>query len=243
MRQLSSIWHRLAALAGRRRLDQDLDDELAFHLAMREADLRANGLSERDARDAARRRFGNMTFLKEETRDMWLFRSVETVRQDVRFALRTLRKSPAFTIVAVLALAIGIGGNTAIFSLMDAVRARALPYRDPERLVVLWGNVVRARVERRGASYPDFLDWRAQAKRFEDMAAFDAQWLTLTGGDEPERMLTEFASAPYFSLLGVAPALGRTFGADEDQVSKPAPVVVLSDGLWKRRFGADPGVM
>jgi len=240
---LSAIWHRLLSLVRRGRLDREIDDEVAFHLAMRAADLRADGLSAHDADRAARHRFGNVTLLKEETRDMWLFRSLESVLQDVRFALRTLRKSPGFTIVAVLALAIGIGGNTAIFSLMDAVRARALPYRDPERLVELWGNVLRARVERRGASYPDFLDWRAQAKSFEDMAAFDSQWLTLVGGDEPERILTEFASAPYFSLLGVAPVRGRTFRADEDQVSTPAPVVVLSDGLWKRRFGGDPAVI
>src|SRR5262249_59338432 len=119
---------------GRRRVDQDLDDELAFHLAMREADLRADGLSERDARDAARRRFGNVTFLKEETRDMWLFRSFETVRQDVRFALRTLRKSPAFTIVAVLALAIGIGGESAHIRLMDAGRAPGPPRPHPRSL-------------------------------------------------------------------------------------------------------------
>src|SRR5262245_7472126 len=121
----------------------------------------------------------------------------EPLRQDVRFALRTLRKSPGFTLVAVLALAVGIGANTAIFSLVDAVRARALPYKDPVRLVQIWGNVMRARVERRGASYPDYLDWRAQAKSFEDMAAFDGQSLTLAGVDEPERISTEFVAAPY----------------------------------------------
>src|SRR5213593_4963593 len=136
---------------------------------------------------------------------MWLFPSLESVRQDVRFALRTLRRSPAFTTVAVLALAIGIGGNTAIFSLVDAIRARALPYDDPERLVELWGNVLRAKVERRGASYPDYLDWRAQARSFEDMAAFEGEMFNLSGLDEPERISAEVVSAPYFSLLGVAP--------------------------------------
>src|SRR5438046_3436980 len=100
--------------------------------------------------------------------------SVESVWQDIRYALRALRRAPGFTAVAVLALAIGIGGNTAIFSLVDAATLRALPYRDADRLVELWGNVLRARIERRGASYPDFLDWRAQSKAFVDMAAFDA---------------------------------------------------------------------
>src|SRR6266498_4353117 len=132
--------------------------------------------------------------------------SFESFRQDVRYALRTLRKSPGFTFVAVFALAVGIGGNTAIFSLIDAMRARALPYHDSERLVQLWGNVQRVKVERRGASYPDYLDWRAQSKSFEDVAAFDSQWMTFVGSDEPERIQTEFVAAPYFSLLGVSPA-------------------------------------
>src|SRR5437762_1601609 len=121
--------------ADRRRLDRDLDEELAFHLAMREADCRGDGLSAEAARDEARRRFGNMTHLKEQTRDMWTFPSFESFRQDVRYALRTLRKAPGFTFVAVVALAVGIGANTAIFSLIDAMRARALPYHDSERLV------------------------------------------------------------------------------------------------------------
>jgi len=168
---------------------------------------------------------------------------LETLAQDVRYAFRTLRRSPGFTFVAVLALALGIGANTAIFSLVDASRARALPYADPTRLVALWGNVQRARVERRGASYPDFLDWRARTTSFVDLAAFDGQTLTLVGADEPERIRVEFVSAPYFSLLGVQPSRGRVFRPEEDDVARPAPVVVLADGLWKRRFGGDPGVI
>jgi putative ABC transport system permease protein len=174
---------------------------------------------------------------------VWTFPSLESFRQDVRYTLRTLRKSPGFTFVAVFALAVGIGGNTAIFSLVDAIRSKALPYPDPDRLVQLWGNVQRTRVERRGASYPDYLDWRAQSKSFEDIAAGDAQWMTFVGSDEPERIQTEFVAAPYFSLLGVSPARGRGFEANEDDVARPAPVVVLSDGFWKRRFGADPQVI
>ena len=243
MNQLSSLRHRLIAIVRRRRLDRDLDDELAFHLAMREADYRTDGLSADAAREQARRQFGNVTHLKEQTRDMWTFPSLESFRQDIRYALRTLRKAPGFTFVAVFALAVGIGGNTAIFSLVDAIRSRALPYPDPDRLVQLWGNVQRARVERRGASYPDYLDWRAQSKSFEDIAAVDAQWMTFVGSDEPERIQTEFVAAPYFSLLGVSPARGRVFEASEDVVARPVQVVVLSDGFWKRRFGADPQVI
>jgi len=243
MSLFASVVHRLAAIARRRRLDRDLDDELAFHLSMREADGRADGLSAADATRDARRRFGNVTYLKEQTRDMWTFQPFERLMQDIRYALRTLGRSPGFTIVAVFALAVGIGGNTAIFSLMSASREAALPYPDAGRLVQLWGNVMRAKVERRGASYPDYQDWRAQAKSFDDMSAFDSQWITLVGGDESERILSEDVDTSYFSLLGVAPALGRTFRADENVASAPPAVVVLSDGLWRRRFNADPAIL
>src|SRR5438105_6008456 len=153
--ELATAWRRLKALVLRKRLERDLDEEVAFHLSMREADYTASGLPDTAAHEAARRRFGNVTHFKEQMRDMWIFPSVDSVWQDVRYALRALRKSPGFTIVAVTALAIGIGGTTAIFSLVDAVRLRALPYPDADRLVVLWGNVVRTKVERRGTSYPD----------------------------------------------------------------------------------------
>jgi predicted permease len=169
--------------------------------------------------------------------------ALDTLTQDVRFALRTLIKAPAFTLVAVTALSVSMGGAVAIFSLVDTMRAGALPYKEPDRLVQLWGNVQRARVERRGNSYPDFLDWRAQAKTFEDMAAFSDQTLTLNTGEEPERIGTESVSAPYFALLGVTPALGRTFRSDEDVLEQPVYVTILSDGLWKRKFGADPNVI
>jgi len=156
--KIISLWHRLRALVARRRLDRDLADELSFHLEMREDEYVRTGLARDDARAAARRQFGNLTHLKEETRDMWMFSSFETFVQDVRYALRTLGRAPGFTVVAVAVLAIGIGVNTAIFSLVDAVRTQALPYRDADRLVELWGNVARAKVERRGTSIPDFTD-------------------------------------------------------------------------------------
>src|SRR5262245_23412339 len=168
---------------------------------------------------------------------------IDNVLTDVKHAARSLRRAPGFAGVAIVALAIGIGGNTAVFSVIDATRTQAIPYREPQQLVYLIGTAQRATVERRGTSYPDFLDWRAQVTRLEDLAAFDAQLMTLAGTDESERISTEFVSASYFSLLGVSPALGRLFGADEDDVAKPAAVVVLSHSLWRRRFGADPNVI
>jgi predicted permease len=244
MRQhCAAAWQRLAAIVRRRRLDRDLDDELAFHLEMREAEYRGGGLPPDAARAAARRQFGNVTHFKEQARDMWTFPSFESLRQDVRFALRTLRKSPAFALVSIGALAIGIGGNTAIFSMVDAMRAHALPYKDPDRLVQLWGTVTRTTKERRGNAYPDFVDWRAQSQSFEAIASFDPQLMTLTDSDQAERINMEYVSAPYFSLLGAGAALGRTFSESEDRLAAPTWVVVLSDGLWRRRFGADPGIV
>jgi predicted permease len=237
--RLIELWHRVTASIRRRRLDKDLEEEVAFHLAMRQASYTAGGAFPNDARLEARRRFGNPVVLRERMRDMWTFPSLESVRLDIHYALRSLRKSPGFAAVAIVALAIGIGGNTAIFSLVDAMRAQALPYKDAGQLVELIGNVQRAKVERRGDSYPDYLDWRAQAKSFVDIAAFDPQQQTLGNADDPERINTEFVSAPYFSLLGVSPALGRVFQVAEDDASKPTPVAILSDGLWRRHFGAD----
>src|SRR5262245_34555165 len=125
-----------------------------------------------------------------------MFPSFESLWQDIKFAIRTLRKSPGFTIVAVLVLAIGIGGNTAIYSLVDAMFVRGLPYPESERLMVLYGNVERATgVERRGGSYPDFVDWRAQSKSFDGMAISSPSATTLTVGAEPERVSFEGVSA------------------------------------------------
>jgi predicted permease len=169
---------------------------------------------------------------------------IESIWQDIRYAVRTLWKSPGFTIVAVLALAVGIGANTAIYSLVDAVFLRGLPFPDSSRLVVLIGNVERATgVERRGGSYPDFVDWRAQATTFVDMAAYIGTTTTLIGTEESERIQIEAVSAPYFSLLGISPASGRTFRADEDQVAGRDAVIVIGEGLWKRRFGGDPAIV
>jgi predicted permease len=226
---------RIRAILWRRRLDRDLEDELEFHLAERAA--RSN-LTPAEAR----RSFGNPTVLKETSREMWTFRWLEILLQDVRYAARTLRKSPGFTVVAVLTLALGIGADTAIFSVVDAVMLRPLPFAEPGRLVRLWGNVRRQRVERRGASYPDFLDWRAQSRSLEAMAATENTFATITTGEEPERVRGEFVSQTYLDLVGVRPVIGRGFRPEEDQVPQRNAVALIADSLWKRRFGADPAI-
>ena len=168
---------------------------------------------------------------------------MDTLTQDIRFALRTFRKNPGFTAVALLTLALGIGANTAIFSVVNAVLIRALPYEQPEALVVLWGNVQRAVVERRGTSYPDFHDWRAQNKSFEDLAVYTTDTYTLSGrGDEPERVNGEVVTPGYFELLRARPLFGRAFEENERAPGGPLSVI-LGHGLWTRRFGGDPAVI
>jgi predicted permease len=225
------------------RAEPETARELASHLALLEDEYARRGLTPDEVHLAARRAFGGVAQARELHRDARSFVWFEDAWQDLRYAVRMLAQHPGFLLVVVVTLALGIGANTAIFSLVNAVRAGALPYANSDRLVQLSGNVKRSRLERRWASYPDYLDWRAQATSFTDAAAFDPQRMTLTGSEEPERIDTEFVSAPYFSLLGVAPARGRTFRSEEDVVSDPAAVVVISDGLWKRRFGADPQIV
>lgn len=168
---------------------------------------------------------------------------METLLADLRYALRTLRRSPGFTAVAVLTLAVGIGANTALFSVVHAVLVRPLPYEDAERVVRL-DDVPRdaaADTETR-TSYPNFADWRAQARSFQAMAAYDGWSATLEGAGEPERLDAASVSASFFRVLGVRPALGR-FLVDEEDQPGAARSVVLSHGLWRERFGADPAVL
>jgi predicted permease len=174
---------------------------------------------------------------------MWRLPPFESLVQDTRYAVRSLVKAPGFSVVAILVLAIGIGANTAMFSLVEAMLLRGLPYADADRLVVLFGTFQRTTAERRGNSFPDHLDWRKMSTHFEDVAAYWNTTTTLEGFDEPERIQIETVSAPYFSLLRVAPMYGRTFREDEDAVPNRDRVAVLSDGLWRRRFGSDPNIV
>jgi putative ABC transport system permease protein len=160
--------------------------------------------------------------------------------QDLRYGIRILRRNPGFTFVAALTLALGIGANSAIFSVVNAVLLRSLPYHDPERLVMLSYN--RSRLPNDFALAAEFLEWRDQAKSFEQIAAYRFDTADLTGSGEPERLNAVFASADLFATLGVAPARGRFFTPAEDTLGG-AQAVILSDGLWRRRFGADPQVI
>jgi putative ABC transport system permease protein len=241
---LSDLRLRCRALLQRRRLNRDLEEEIRFHLDQRADSYRQQGMGSDEAAQFSRRQSGSPTAWTEVCRDMWTFRWMEVLSQDLRYAARTLRRSPGFAILVTLTLALGIGANTAIFSVFDAVVLQPLPYPEPSRLVLLVGNVQReGGVERRGASRPDYADWRDQSRSFDAMAMYEDDPFTLDTVDGSEQLRGEFVAQPYFELLGVRPILGRTFRPGEDEVPQRDAVVVLSSGLWQRRFGGDPGIV
>lgn len=239
----SSLRLRLRALLHRRRLNQDLEDEMRFHLDERADSYRREGMGATEAERLSRRRFGNTTAWTEACKEMWGFGWLERAWRDLRYAARSLSKTPGFTAVVALTLAVGIGAGTAIFTVFDSAVLRASPYEDPSRLVLLWGNVQRQTVERRGTSLADYADWRDESSSFESMSLYASANFTVTGAGEPERLQGEFVAQPYFEALGVNPVLGRAFRPDEDSVPQRDAVVVLGADLWRQRYGADPDIV
>src|SRR3954453_23507781 len=163
------------------------------------------------------------------------------IAQDVRYGLRTMAKNPVFTLIAVLALALGIGANSAIFSVVNGILLRPLPYKNPHQLVVIWENATHLGFPKNTPSPANFLDWQKQSTVFSGMAAFAERSFNLTGVGEPERLEGRRVSANLFDLLGVKPIIGRTFVPEEDQPG--TKVALLNESLWKRRFGSDPSVI
>jgi putative ABC transport system permease protein len=242
MNGLRTFLRRLRALFTRRRLDRELDEEISAHLEMQAEELERQGMSREEASYAALRKFGGVAQVKEAYRGRRGLPALETAVQDLRYGARTLRRSPGFTFVAVLTLALGVGANTAIFSVVDAVLLRALPYHNADRVVLLWENN-RLRARPHNVVNPgNLLDWRDQSSSFDEMAAFIDQRLNLTGGGEPEEVAAQETTPNLFQLLGVRPALGRTL-VPGDEESGHDGVAVLSYGLWQRRFGGSPDVV
>ena len=227
---------------GRRERESDLERELRAHLDLEAAEQQDSGLSAEAARYAAQRAFGNTVFVKEEVRQMWGWIKLEQFAQDVRYALRGLRKNPGFAATAVVSLALGIGANTAIFTVVNAVLLRPLPFPDPERLVQLWETKPSNRIFGNVLNGFNFLDWRDRTHSFVAMAAIDGGMANLTGQGDPVGVPGLRVSPPYFSILGVAPALGHAFTPENGRPGEHR-VVILSYALWQSRFGGDPGVL
>jgi putative ABC transport system permease protein len=233
---LNDLLFRLRALLRRKTVESELDDELRFHREEQFRKYVSSGLSENEAHRRIQIDFGGLDQVKEECRDARGVRIGETVFQDMRYALRVLRKSSGFTAVAILTLALGIGANTAIFSVLYSVLLRPLPYQDAARLIVL--NETTPKVGMVSVSYPNFLDWRAQSRAFREMAAVNSVSFTLSGVEQPESINGQAVSPNFLSLLGVHPVLGRDFDASEEKAGT-APVVLLSYTLWQSHFGGD----
>ena len=222
----------------RRERERELDEELRAHLAMAVRERIEQGEDPAEAEANARREFGNVPLVKEVTRDQWGWRWLETLLQDLRYGLRQLRRNPGFTIVAVLTLALGIGATTAVFSLLDAVLLRPLPYSHPEQLFRLYPTDRSGRHTMEATSYPDFHDWEDQSRTFESMAAYYDQDFNFTGADQPERLRGLCSTPGLLALLGVHPRLGRAFSPSDGR-----HVALLSYRLWQRRFAGDPSVL
>ncbi len=243
---------RLKAAFKRKELDRDLTDEVAFHLAMREEKNRFAGIDPEEARYAARRQFGNATSLKERSREMWTLVSLEGLLQDIRFGARKLRKSPGFTIVAVLTLALGIGANTAIFTLIHGVMLKSLPVSNPSELYRLGEGTnccVLSGLQGNFSifSYALYKQVRDDTPEFSELAAFSAGLRSLsvrrTGGrDTAQPFVGEYVSGNYFEMLGVRAYAGRMAAPGDDQAGA-SPVAVMSYRIWREQFGLDPSVI
>src|SRR5580704_6350509 len=239
----------IRALAARARaslsprpIDQEFEHELEIHLDMLADENVRRGMSPEQAKRAARIRLGGHTQLKETNRELRSLPAIETFLQDTRYAFRMLRKNPGFTAVAVLTLALGIGANTAIFSVVYAVLLKPLPYTNPGQLVTAFQANTQEGVPETGVSYPNFEEWRAQNHVFSELAGITFHQLTLTGRGEPSVVNTSVVTPEHFALLDVKPLQGRVFFPEDGKRGAP-PVVIVSENLWRGTMGADPKIL
>jgi len=237
-----SLLSRLAGLLKIHRLERDVEDELRAHLEMRTRDNLAAGMSPEEARYDAKRRFGNSTLVKEDTRAMDIVGWIETTGQNLRYAARMLRRTPGFTLVAILTLALGIGANVAIFTVVHAVLLDPLPFPHPEELVRVYDDLRTSNTHDVGMSVPELWDMRDKSGVFQDICVIFPTDGNITGGDHPERVEALGTNANYFTMLGVRAELGRTY-VPADALPGFSEPVVISDAYWRRAFGADPKVL
>jgi len=226
----------------RKRMMEELDADIREHIETETQDNLERGMAPEDARHAAMRKFGNVTRVKEDTREVWTIVWFEHLIEDIRFGLRMLRKNPGFTIVAVLTLALGIGANTALFSVVNAVLLRPLPFENSSRLVWSWGNC--SLCDQAAVSPSDFTDYRAQSHSFEHYGAMAGEnsLFNLAGGDKPIQIEGSMVTAGFFDALGIQPPYGRAFELSDEKTTDPQ-VVILSHHLWQNRFAGDPNVI
>jgi len=237
---LTELWSKLRRLVHRQALADNLHAEIDAHLELAIEENLARGMAPAEARAAARRHIGNLTQIEERAAGAWTFARIETLAQDLRYGLRGMRRSPGFALVVVLTLALGIGANTAIFSVVNAVLLRPLPYPASARLV--WLGESDPKVEGISVTRVNFEHWHDENHSFEDMAGYHTAPLTLTGRGEPLLTRAGVVSYGFFGLLGAHPVFGRVFTAADDRPGA-SPTVVLGYRFWKGRLGADPAIV
>lgn len=244
MRWHTKLQMRIAMLFKRGQAASRLDDELRFHLDRQIAENLAAGMSAEEARYAALQSFGNPALLREQARATWSWTWLELLSHDICYAVRTLIKTPGFAIIAILVMALGIGANVAMFTIVRAVLLKPLPFKDPGNLVRLYEQSSDGKFPFNDSAGGVFAEWKQQNKSFSDMALAGYAGYNLSGaGDQlPEGVRAGVFSANFLPMLGVQPALGRNFTEDEDKPSAN-PTVMLSWGLWKRRFGGNPAIL
>ncbi len=251
---LINLWLKVKALARRRQLERDLEDEMSFHLALREADRQDSGTGAVEAHIAARREFGNVAGFKEACRDMWTFVSLENLWQDLRFALRTLSKEPGFTAMAIFSLGLGIGANTAVFTLVNDLLLKTIPVDDPDHLISMGtaeGSGVMGGLTGKVDIFPYSFYKQAASTRdvFREVAAYGSFAIRVSvrstgpssGGAEQAN--SSLVSGDYFHVLGVQPLIGRAIGPADAETAGSQAVAVLSYDFWQRRFSGDPAVL
>jgi predicted permease len=234
--RLASLWHNLIQKG---RVEQELTEEVEAYLEMLVETKIKEGLQPAEARRAALIELGGVEQVKEKVREVRMGQTLETLWHDLCYGARVLVKNRRFTAVAVFTLALGIGANSAIFSVVHSVLLKPFSFAEPEQLVVAWERCLDQGLPRMVVSPPNFADWRAQNHAFQDLAAYRQQDFNLTGDGEPELVRGLRMSASMFSMLGAQPLLGRDFRADEDQPGAP-PAVIISHRFWQRHFDADP---
>ena len=233
----------LKRLFSRRSLYGELSEEIRAHLEEKIEELVAGGMSRKEAAARARREFGNVTLAEEDSRGVWRWPSFENLFMDVRYGLRQLHRSLGFTAVAILTVALGIGANTTIFSVIESALWRPLPFPDSERLVDIASSNLKRTWEWGPVSPADFLDWKSRGPDFGELTAFEwDEKHTLTGGEASERVSVMPVASNFCATLQIAPTLGRAFVPEEERPGKNH-VALLSFGLWERRFSSDPGVI
>lgn len=233
--RIVQLWRRLLFYVRRDKFDRDLEEEMSFHLEMKQEENLRKGMDEKEARYAAQRQFGNQTLLKEVSRDMWAFMWLEALWQNLRYSARLLVKKPGFTVMAALTLALGIGATTAIFSVVYSTLFESMPYPKPEQLVMVWSKTNQ---RRNSSSAGDYLEWKRRSTSFQYLEAWSGETFNVATAERPEQIQAALMTPGFFQMTGDPLLMGRDFLPEEGEAGKDR-VVIMSHRIWSQYFGSN----